>query len=88
MSVRETRPALQRVEQQHPAVLSTVIAVPVEPTDPIVVANGEGRVQIKFRAGRDLRRRLRLAAATMERTQDDILSEALSTWLDHHTLER
>jgi len=38
----------------------------------------DSRVQIKFRTARDLRLRLRVAAATTERTQDEILAEALA----------
>jgi len=81
MSIRESRAALRRPDAQpHPALVTTpaTVATPAMPSHPGT------RVQIKFRAPRDLRLRLRVAAATMERTQDDILAEALAGWLDEH----
>lgn len=82
MPGREARPALSRADRQHPAVVVQTPATGPARVAPVPMA--DGRVQIKFRAGRDLRRRLRLAAATMERTQDEILAEALEAWLVRH----
>ena len=42
----------------------------------------------QVRAARDLRLRLRVVTATMERTQDEILAEALAGWLDPHHSEQ
>lgn len=82
MPARDSRPALSR-DRQHPAVV--VPPATASSTRVVPVAMVDGRVQIKFRAGRDLRRRLRLAAVTMERTQDEILAEALEAWLARHS---
>lgn len=85
MSTRESRSALRRPDAQpHPAL---VTAPPIVAT-PAAQSRPETRVQVKFRAPRDLRLRLRVAAATMERTQDDILAEALANWLDEHHCEQ
>jgi len=79
---RDSRPALTRGARRHPAVVTPPV---IESASPAVLKPvADARVQIKFRAGRDLRRRLRLAAATMERTQDEILAEALDAWLARH----
>lgn len=43
-----------------------------------------GGTKGKFCAVRDPRLRLRIAAATMERTQADNLAEALAAWLYEH----
>jgi len=51
---------------------SAMVAAPAGP--PVL----DSRVQIKFRTARDLRLRLRVATATTERTQDEILAEALA----------
>jgi hypothetical protein len=85
MSIRESRVALRRPDAEpHPALVSAtaIVAAPTVPPVP------EIRVQIKFRVARDLRLRLRLAAATMERTQDEILAEALAGWLEEHHSEQ
>ena len=85
MSIRESRAVLRRPDAQpHPALVSAP-ALGAAPALPPLV---DRRVQIKFCAARDLRLRLRLAAATMERTQDEILAEALAGWLDECHSER
>lgn len=76
-----SRAALRRPDAQpHLALVSTPAIAAGTGVRPVA----DTQAGIKFRAARDLRLRLRVAAATMEPAQDDILAVERAAWLDEH----